>query len=158
MFPHCDLIPATSRDRGRILHIIAYFIHPLVTGHLTLLFHIQPSPLKEKTAENETKLVYASFTITEVSCTVECWPTIHWLADGDGKGCYEKTGIYSVRLNGVSAMAAFDSPPGSGHSAVALETAQEPQKGMACLLALQSENVSRGNKRGSLWELICTVR
>lgn len=79
------------------------------------------------------------------------------LADGDGKGCYEKTGIYSARLNGVSAMAAFDSPPGSGHSAVALETAQEPQNGVACLLALQSENVSRGNKSGRLWELICTV-
>lgn len=31
-------------------------------------------------------------------------------------------------------MAAFDSLPGGGHSAVALETAQEPQKGMACLL------------------------
>lgn len=30
----------------------------------------------------------------------------------------------------MNAMAAFDSLPGSGHSAVALETAQEPQKGM----------------------------
>lgn len=77
------------------------------------------------------------------------------LADGDGKGCYEKTGIHSAGLNGVSAMAASDSQPGSGHSAVALETAQEPQKGMACLLALRSENVSRGNKSGRLWELIC---
>lgn len=76
------------------------------------------------------------------------------LADGDGKGCYEKMCIYSDRLNGVSAMVAFDSLPGSGHSVVALETAQEPQKGTACL---QSENVSRGNERGRLWELICTV-
>lgn len=38
---------------------------------------------------------------------------------------------------GVSTMAAFDSPPGGGHSAVALETAQEPQRGTACLLAAQ---------------------
>lgn len=52
-----------------------------------------------------------------------------WLADGEGKGCYEKTGIYSVRLNGVNAMVESDSTPGSGHSTVALETAQEPQKG-----------------------------
>lgn len=52
-----------------------------------------------------------------------------WLADGEGKGCYEKTGIYSARLNGVNAMVGSDSPPGSGHSTVALETAQEPQKG-----------------------------
>lgn len=58
------------------------------------------------------------------------------LADGNGKGCYEKTGIYSFRLNGVSAMAAFDSTPGSGHSAVALETAHKPQKGMNQLLSL----------------------
>lgn len=79
------------------------------------------------------------------------------LADGDGKGCYEKMCIYSDGLNGVSTMAAFDSLPGSGHSAVALETAQEPQKGMACLFALQTENVSRGNERGRLWELICTL-
>lgn len=64
------------------------------------------------------------------------------------RGVMRKTGIYSGRLNGVSAMAAFDSPPGSSHSAVALETAQEPQKGMACLLALQSGNVSRGNESG----------
>lgn len=35
--------------------------------------------------------------------------------------------IYSAELNGVSAMAASDSLPGSGHSAVALETAQAPQ-------------------------------
>lgn len=68
------------------------------------------------------------------------------LADGDGKGCYEKTGIYSARLNGVSAMAVFDSPPGSGHSAVALETAQEPQKGIACLLARQSRKCIQGQQ------------
>lgn len=35
--------------------------------------------------------------------------------------------VYSAELNGVSAMAASDSLPGSGHSAVALETAQAPQ-------------------------------
>ena len=74
---HSDLNSATSRDtKGRILHIIAYFIHPLVTGHLTLLFHIQPSPLKGKAEEKETKLVYASFTVTGVCGTVECWLTI----------------------------------------------------------------------------------
>lgn len=64
------------------------------------------------------------------------------------RGVDEKPGIYSGRLNGVSAMAAFDSPPGSSHSAVALETAPELQKGIAWLHALQSENVSRGNKSG----------
>lgn len=58
------------------LHRLLY--SPSCLGHLTLLFHIQPSPLKEKnTGEKETKLVYTSFTMTEVSCTVECWLTIH---------------------------------------------------------------------------------
>ena len=67
------------------------------------------------------------------------------------RGVDEKTGIYSASLNGVSAMAVFDSPPGSGHSAVALETAQEPQKGMACLLALQSRKCIQGQRE---WEAV----
>ncbi len=73
------------------------------------------------------------------------------LADGDGKGCYEKTGIYSARLKGVSAMAVFDSQPGSGHSAVAVETAKEPQKGIACLLAVQSRKCIQGQQE---WEAV----
>lgn len=31
---------------------------------------------KKKTGRKERKLAYVSFTIAEVSCTVECWPTI----------------------------------------------------------------------------------
>ena len=46
-----------------------------------------------------------------------------------GKGRYEKTASIQTGSIGVSAMAAFDSLPGSGHSAVALETAQESPEG-----------------------------
>lgn len=43
-------------------------------------------------------------------------------------------------------MAVFDSLPGSGHSAVALETTQEPQKGIARVLALQSRKCVHGQQ------------
>lgn len=54
-----------------------------------------------------------------------CWATTQDWQMGTEKGCYEKMGIYSARLNGVGATTAFDSRPGSGHSAVVLETAPE---------------------------------
>ena len=57
-----------------ILHITVYFIHRLVTEHLTLLFHIQPSPLKAKKTQKESKLEYSS--LKSQKLLVECGLTI----------------------------------------------------------------------------------
>lgn len=56
------------------------------------------------------------------------------------RGCYkEKGGIYSAKLNGVSAIAAFDSLPDSGHSAVG------PRRGwLVCSLHPQTGKCNQG--------------
>ena len=71
------------------------------------------------------------------------------LADGDRKGVLKKPSIYSDKFNGVSAMAVFESAPDSGHSAVALETTQEPQMGQAVDSRCKVENASGPNKSES---------
>lgn len=51
--------------------------------------------------------------------------------------------VYSADLNGVRVMAVSDSPPGSGHLAVALETAKAPQNGES--QSTDSADVSEAN-------------
>lgn len=64
-------------------------------------------------------------------------------------------GVYSAELNGARATAASVSTPGSGHSAVALETAQAPQNGES--QSLDSADVSGTNDSERLREPIYTV-
>lgn len=63
--------------------------------------------------------------------------------------------VYSAEFNGVSAAAAPDSPPGSGHSAVALETAQAPQNGES--QSTDSADVPGANDGEKQRDLIYTV-
>lgn len=64
-------------------------------------------------------------------------------------------GVYSAELNGARAAAVSVSPPGSGHSAVALETAQAPQNGES--QSPDAADVSGTNDSERLRELIYTV-
>lgn len=61
--------------------------------------------------------------------------------------------VYSAELNGVRAMAAPDSLPGSGHSAVALETAQAPQNEES--QSTDSADVSGANGEAAGADLHC---
>lgn len=93
------------------------------------MFHIQPSPLEGKTAKKGIKLIRTRFLQPPKFAVQSSAGDYSRLADGERKGVGEKMGVYSAELNGARAAAVSVSPPGSGHSAVALETAQAPQNG-----------------------------
>lgn len=129
----CSHYSSTHRHRKDFTHHrLLYSLCSHWTSYLVVPYSaLSPKSIKKK----KSQLEYVCFTITAVSDAVDCWLIIQGWQMETERSVVRKRGIYSAKVNGVSAMAASDSLPDSGHSAVTLETAQEPQKGTTCRLS-----------------------
>lgn len=112
---------------------------------------------KKKTGRKERKLAYVSFTIAEVSCTVECWPTIRAWQMGTERVLWEYWHLFRPSEWRESEVCAWLAARRWSFSGRPRNNTRTPRKKKEPARELSGQSGKWVDKSKRLWELIYTA-